>query len=52
MNEEVGLYAAERRHHNKVVRTHSNLGNIFAQSLARGTVVPAFAGIQLDELLN
>ena len=50
MNDEVGIYAAERRHQNKPVRTRSVLGDIFAQSLAIESVIPAKAGIQPDDL--
>ena len=35
LNDDMGVYAAERRHHNKPVRMPSNLGNIFVQSPAK-----------------
>ena len=35
LNDEMGVYAAERRHHNKPVRMPSNLGDFFVQSRAK-----------------
>ena len=40
LNDEMGVYAAERRHHDKPVRTPSNLGNFFVQSLAKSVPRP------------